>query len=158
MELLLSNRPEASVQALTYIDCCIFDRRAISDYVRVCPALGMALSERLRRDNAAMEDRMVDLLGHSSQEQVARLIYELVGRARETAGPRTVGIFFPLRQRHIADALGLSPEYVSRILSRLRAQRVVEIENRTLRVMDEGALAAIAESAGAAADAGRSAD
>ena len=43
---------------------------------------------------------------------------------------------FPLRQKHIADALGLAKVYVSRTLQGLRHDGLVEVKHQTVRVVD----------------------
>jgi CRP/FNR family transcriptional regulator len=51
---------------------------------------------------------------------------------------------FPLRQHHIADATGLTPVHVSKVLSELRRRGLVEISDRTLTVHDLAGLRSVA--------------
>jgi CRP-like cAMP-binding protein len=52
---------------------------------------------------------------------------------------------FPLRQHHIADATGLTPVHVSKVLSDFRRRgRVVEISDRALTVHDLAGLRGVA--------------
>jgi CRP-like cAMP-binding protein len=43
---------------------------------------------------------------------------------------------FPLRQQHIADAVGVTPVHVNRILSRFRDRGLVELSDCVLQVFN----------------------
>jgi CRP/FNR family transcriptional regulator, anaerobic regulatory protein len=44
---------------------------------------------------------------------------------------------FPLRQRHIADAAGLTPVHVSKVLGEFQRARLIEISSRSLTILNE---------------------
>ena len=52
---------------------------------------------------------------------------------------------FPLRQEHLADALGLTTVYVNRTLDRLRRENIIAFGHRRMQILDPGRLAEIAE-------------
>ena len=43
---------------------------------------------------------------------------------------------FPLRQQHIADAVGLTPVHVSRVFSQFRERRIVTLSEGVLAVFN----------------------
>ena len=43
---------------------------------------------------------------------------------------------FPLRQHHIADATGLTPVHVSKVLSEFRRNGLIKISERSLTILD----------------------
>jgi CRP-like cAMP-binding protein len=51
---------------------------------------------------------------------------------------------FPLRQRQIADATGLTPVHVSKVLGEFQRANLIEISNRSLVIISEPALRQIA--------------
>ncbi len=53
-------------------------------------------------------------------------------------------IDFPLRQHHIADATGLTAVHVSKVLSEFRRNGLVEINDRSLTVLDPASMHRIA--------------
>ena len=53
---------------------------------------------------------------------------------------RKYSIDLPVTQIMIGDALGLSNEHVCRILGKLANDKVIEINNHTLKVLDQAAL------------------
>jgi CRP/FNR family transcriptional regulator len=53
-------------------------------------------------------------------------------------------IYFPLKRQHIADALGLTPVHVGRVLGQLVADKLIALGRDSLTVLDHGALADLA--------------
>jgi CRP-like cAMP-binding protein len=51
---------------------------------------------------------------------------------------------FPLRQHHIADAVGLTPVHVSKVLSEFRRNGMIQLSERTLAILDPDRLRALA--------------
>ncbi|MGA8959968.1 MAG: helix-turn-helix domain-containing protein [Pseudolabrys sp.] len=47
-----------------------------------------------------------------------------------------VELDFPLRQRHIADATGLTPVHVSKVLSEFRRSGLIRLSERSLTILD----------------------
>jgi CRP-like cAMP-binding protein len=76
------------------------------------------------------------LLGRrSAVERLAHLLCELSVRVgAESNGESRFA--FPLRQEHIADALGLTAVHVNRTMRQLRTEGLIKIENRTLTIPD----------------------
>jgi CRP-like cAMP-binding protein len=52
---------------------------------------------------------------------------------------------FPLRQHHIADATGLTPVHVSKVLGEFQRAGLIEINNRSLTINDIAALRRMGE-------------
>jgi CRP-like cAMP-binding protein len=52
---------------------------------------------------------------------------------------------FPLRQRHIADATGLTPVHVSKVLGEFQRAGLIEIGERLLTIVNETELRRAAE-------------
>jgi CRP-like cAMP-binding protein len=73
------------------------------------------------------------------------LLLELEARL-ERRGLVKDGTFeFPVRQQHLADALGLTTAYVNRTLVYLRKNNLIAIDRRQLRIIDRKGLAEVAE-------------
>jgi CRP/FNR family transcriptional regulator len=51
---------------------------------------------------------------------------------------------FPLRQHHIADAVGLTPVHVNKLLTDLRRGGIIRLSERSLAVLDPVRLRAVA--------------
>jgi len=106
-----------------------------------CPTLAMQVVERVSDSEMRAHEHMTSLGRRGARERIAALIVELTCRARCTdLGKREYSIDLPVTQMMIGDALGLSNEHVCRILGKLANDKVVEINNHTLKVLDQAAL------------------
>lgn len=82
----------------------------------------------------------VDLGRRTADERLARLILNLAGRLAKRGMMPGQSMEFPLRQHHIADASGLTPVHVSKVLGEFQRAGLIEINNRTLTIIDAVAL------------------
>jgi CRP-like cAMP-binding protein len=89
------------------------------------------LEEKRRADQLA-----VDLGRRTADERIARLILYLKERLARRGMAQDNTMEFPLRQHHIADATGLTPVHVSKVLSKFRRDGLIEISNRSLTILD----------------------
>jgi CRP/FNR family transcriptional regulator, anaerobic regulatory protein len=107
-----------------------------------CPTLAMQVVERVSDSEMRAHEHMTSLGRRSARERIAALIVELTLRAQcKELGMRKYSIDLPVTQIMIGDALGLSNEHVCRILGKLANDNVIEINNHTLKVLDQAALA-----------------
>lgn len=125
-----------SVEAITDVTYRCFNRnhfKAIMfQHSEVIEALGKVwVDERWRADQLAL-----DLGRRTADERIARLILNLKDRLDKRGLMRNQTIEFPLRQHHIADATGLTPVHVNKVLSDFRRSGLIEINNRTLTILD----------------------
>lgn len=107
-----------------------------------CPLLAMQVVDRVSDSEMRAHEHMTSLGRRSARERIAALIVELASRAQCTdLGKRKYSIDLPVTQIMIGDALGLSNEHVCRVLGKLAHDGVIEINNHTLKVLDQAALA-----------------
>jgi CRP-like cAMP-binding protein len=132
--------------------CEALTQSTVVSYSRADVALGGALATRLLRQAenqfCALHDHNLTLGKKTAEEKVATFLMRLMpGRGRETcAGPKpgedTAQLRFALSRGEIADYLGLTIETVSRMLSQLERNGLVEIgtQHGEIRVNDVCAL------------------
>ena len=90
-------------------------------------------------------DRLAFDLGRGmSDERVSQLILNLMTRLDKRGMVQNQTMEFPLRQHHIADATGLTPVHVCKLLTEFRQVGLIEISNRSLTILDLPALRRIA--------------
>lgn len=107
-----------------------------------CPSLAMQVVERVSDSEMRAHEHMTSLGRRGARERIAALIVELTHRAQCTdLGKREYSIDLPVTQIMIGDALGLSNEHVCRVLGKLANDGVIEINNHTLKVLNQAALA-----------------
>ena len=90
-----------------------------------------------------LRERIVALGRRSARGRVAYLLCELVWRQRAVNGSDEDVIELPVTQTDLADALGLTPVYVNRILQAFRRERLIIWEQRRLALRDVQTLQAI---------------
>ena len=79
----------------------------------------------------------LDLGRRTASERIARQILNLAERLAKRGMMRGQTMEFPLRQRHIADATGLTPVHVSKVLGEFQRARLIEISSRSLTILNE---------------------
>ena len=107
-----------------------------------CPTLAMRIVECISDGEIRAHEHITSLGRRGARERIAALIVELTCRAQCTnLGKREYSFDHPVTQIMIGDALGLSNEHVCRVLGKLGGDGVIEINNHTLKVLDQAALA-----------------
>jgi CRP/FNR family transcriptional regulator len=141
IERLATSSPDIGIDALTPVLLCAFRRDALLQAADDIPAFGSALSWMTAREGAVLSERLVTVGRRRASERVAHLLLELWTRQRwrEPADDRMCE--FPVTQRHLADAVGLTHEHVNRALAELRAEGLVHFARRRLAVPDPARLA-----------------
>ncbi|MBK8157437.1 MAG: Crp/Fnr family transcriptional regulator [Rhodospirillaceae bacterium] len=140
LPLLITDRLPFSVQALTNVTACAFDRASFAEFVSAQPALMRQAEIYCLAANAMADDRLTDLGRRSAYERVARLVSELLNRMEAKALTTRSPMHFPLGQTHIADALGLTAIHSGRVLRRLRRDGILSLHRGRLEILDRAAL------------------
>lgn len=133
-----------SVQALTNVTLCAFDAKELTDFMHKDLALMEHVITRSMQEAVEADDRIIGLGRRSATERVATLILKLTNKLKMRKLIQGETFEFPLRQEHIADALGLTPVHVSRTLSILRDEGVISFERNIITINDRQALIELA--------------
>jgi len=130
-----------SAQALTPVALCVFKRDSLMQMFREHPLLAIQMAWITSRDEATAHDHMTSLGRRPAKERIAQLFLELHHRlgARGPIDERA-GIPIPLKQEHIADALGLTTIHVNRTLRALREGGLAVLRSGLLKIMNRPAL------------------
>ncbi len=117
-----------------------FSRNAFLELLKEQPTLALnmlsILSMRLRRFTHMVEDL-------SLKEVPGRLAAHLLILGERSPGKDTFEL--EITKGQLAGLLGTIPETLSRILTRMTQQGIIQVEGRTIRVLDREALEALAE-------------
>jgi CRP/FNR family transcriptional regulator, anaerobic regulatory protein len=136
--LLFEPRPHCLVEAITEVRYSTFRRSELKDILFSSPELLEKLSRAWIEEKTRSDELIVDLGRRTADERIARLILSLVERLirRDMARTDPIEVDFPLRQHHIADATGLTPVHVSKVLSEFRRNGLIRISERSLAILD----------------------
>ena len=141
--LAVSSTYAFSAEATDRVRLCRFSRARMFRLLGDFPALERRLLERAATELVAAQEQMLLLGRKTARERVASFLHAQAVAA-PCGRPRAV-LNLPMSRGDIADYLGLTIETVSRTLSRLRADGMIEIPNATMVVLREpGRLAALA--------------
>jgi len=93
----------------------------------------------------ARADELATNLGRrSAKERIAHMMLEFVTRINLRSPVRDRSIPMPLRQSHLADALGLTTIHVNRTLRALRDGNLIDIRGGVLQILNRKALITLA--------------
>lgn len=86
------------------------------------PRLAVAILWAASRDEAMVVEHLIDIGRRGAVERVGHFLLELGSRLQLVGLGSTNSYDCPLTQYHLADALGLSPVHINRVLRELREQ------------------------------------
>jgi CRP/FNR family transcriptional regulator len=144
LPLFAPSRANFSVQALTDVTLCVFDRAELADYMGSVGNGWSSLESCYGRLCEADDERLVDLGRRSARERIASLILQIRERLATRGKIANGTIYFPLKRHHIADALGLTPVHVGRVLGQMVEDGIIALGRDSLTMLDPGALADLA--------------
>jgi CRP/FNR family transcriptional regulator len=129
----------ADAQALDDVTANVMPRAALEDAVRARPEAAMTLLSLLGRRLRESFDRIESLSTPGVVPRVAAAIHALCAAGAATSPVSVVEL--PVPAAEVAAALGITPETLSRAISRLVADRIVHrLGPRRMQILDPGAL------------------
>lgn len=134
-----------TVEAITEVTYRKFKRDEIKELVFGRSDLLERLFKLWNEAKTRADQLALDLGRRRADERIARLILRLSEKVARRSTVRTQTFDFPLRQRHIADATGLTPVHVSKILGELQRAGMIEIGGRTLTILNASELQRVAD-------------
>lgn len=122
---------QITAEAATDVSLCAFPRAALERMIKSSPELEHRLYQQTLRELDEARSWMLALGRKTASDKVASLLLMIARHIDPMANPdREFAAFdLPLARADIADFLGLTIETVSRQLTRLRADGVIQIEH-----------------------------
>jgi CRP/FNR family transcriptional regulator, anaerobic regulatory protein len=125
------------VEAVTEVTYRKFKRSDLQAMLFQNPDLFDRISKTWIEERVQADQLALDLGRRTASERIARQILNLAERLAKRGMMRGQTMEFPLRQRHIADATGLTPVHVSKVLGGFQRARLIEINSRSLTILNE---------------------
>jgi CRP-like cAMP-binding protein len=132
---------EHSVQALTDMVLCVFERARMWELYARYPSLAYDITWLAAREEKMLEEHLFTVGQRTARERLAYLVLHIFDRARRlgmTDGEFTMAM--PLTQQHMADSLGLSLVHTNKTLRHLYNDRLIEWKRRSLTILDPDGL------------------
>jgi len=130
-----------SAQALSDALLLMVGREAVFDEVQRDPRFALRMLAGLSR---RLHGLVHDVQAYALQSGVQRVIGYLLRdqEAREGSDETPLTVSLPVSKATVASRLSLTPEYFSRVLRELEAQRLIEVDKRDIHILDVQRLAA----------------
>ncbi len=135
------------VEAITAVRYSYYGRADLGQRLAAQPAVVRALLSACLAEKEEIDRLATDLGRRRADERVARLFLNLRERLDVRGLVRDQSFAIPLRQQHIADATGLTPEYVNRVIGAFRHDGLIEIDRGTLKIVNLIQLQRVADAA-----------
>lgn len=118
-----------SVETASDVDLCMIPKPALEAMMRDSGALEHRVMMQALRELDEARDWMVTLGRKTAGEKVASFLYLIATHIDPSEDEAITTFDLPLSRADIADFLGLTIETVSRQISKLKADKVIEIAN-----------------------------
>ena len=128
---------EHSVQALTDMVLCVFERGRMWELYAKHPSLAYDITWLAAREEKMLEEHLITVGQRTAKERLAYLILHIFERARRlgmTDGEHIMAM--PLTQQHMADTLGLSLVHTNKTLRHLYNDELIEWKRRSMTILD----------------------
>ncbi len=113
---------------------------AMKDLLFHRPGIALAFWWNTLQDEGVLRERIIDEGRRDAYSRIAFLIYEILLRLRAVGVMDDEHFEFPVTQSDLADATGLTPVHVNRMLQRLREERLITTEGKRWTVLDPAGL------------------
>jgi len=133
-----------NIQTITPCVVAKIERQSIEDIFDEHPSVLKAMYVSQIIEEAALRAWITSIGRRSSIERVAHLLCELFLRARNIGVGSDQELVLPLSQIILADALGMTPVHINRVLKQLRLAGAVAIARSSLVITSPPILAQVA--------------
>ncbi|WP_426954242.1 Crp/Fnr family transcriptional regulator [Muricoccus radiodurans] len=144
-DLQLFGTSEYAVSTLNVCKFTLFPRAQLATLAQQDTSLALALLRESAREMGMMREWLVTMGSGKAERQLAHLFCELHARLATCSEPGALTYSLPVTQADVADALGLSPVHVNRVLMLLRKRGLVSWSGGVLTLLDPAALESLAE-------------
>ena len=125
-----------SVEALSPLVLCVFQRDRLSELFRNHPGLGFDITWLAAQEERMLDDHLLSLGRRTAIERAAYLIAFLHSRAASVGLAALRNLYLPITQMHVADTLGLSIVHTNKTLRKLADRSLIRWLDRSCEVLD----------------------
>ena len=125
-----------NVQALTRVEVAGVPVPALQRLADAYPRVARAMWIDTLIDAAIFREWLVNVGRRDSTSRIAHILCELALRLREAGLSERDGYQLPMTQEQLADAVGLTPVHVNRVLQALGRDGLITREKRAIAITD----------------------
>lgn len=134
-----------NVTAITRVEAREIRFGALAETFVRCPNVARLFFRLATAETGIAGERLIDIGRRTALERTAHFILELATRLRLVGMGMESGFYCPMTQCLIADALGLTPIHVNRVLRDLRRARLAHHHRGWISLLDAPKLADLAQ-------------
>jgi CRP-like cAMP-binding protein len=139
-EIFILDEMDHSIGTLAPSLVASISGKIMKDLLLNRPSIALAFWWSTLQDEGILRERIIDEGRRDAYARIAFLIYEIFLRMRAFGVIEDQKFEFPVTQTDLADATGLTPVYVNRMLRRLRQEKLISIDGDTWTVCDPAGL------------------
>ena len=143
-EIFILKEMDHSVVAMSPTTVALISGDQMRDLLSNKGNVAQALWWGTLTDLAVLREWVVNHGRRDAYEQIAHLLYDMLVRYRMVEKTTNETLEFPLTQSDLADATGLTPMHVNRMLNKLRDENLISLKSKTLTILDPERLKEIA--------------
>ena len=132
----LLNIADHNVQALTRCEVAFIPRDAIRALIASRPKVGMAMWVDTLIDGSIFREWVVNVGRRDARARIAHLLCEVARRLEAAGLVEEYRYELPMTQEQLADACGLTPVHVNRVLKAMEREGVIERNRRFINIPD----------------------
>lgn len=129
-----------SVEALSPMTLCVFERDKLGTLYRNYPELGYDLTWIAAQEERILDENLLSIGRRSALERAAYLLAFLYQRAKATNLFKGQRVSIPITQQHVADTLGLSIVHTNKTLKKLGERKLIRWADRGCDILDDEGL------------------
>ena len=133
---LFKDSLDFSVQSLTPVRTCHYDRDRMRGRMPHETNLLEAIIALFTAEREQADRSLIDLGQRPADERIARFFLQLLHRLRVRGLAEGQTFACPLRQRHIADAMGLTAVHVNRIIGHFRRAGLMDAADGRVTILN----------------------
>lgn len=139
----LMEEMQHSIEALTPVRLCVFERGKISKVYTQHPTLAFDITWMAAREERILDENLLSVGRRSAFERAAYLLVYLYQRAQLAGILSDRKVEIPITQQHVADTLGLSTVHTNKTLRKLADRKLIKWRDRACDILDEEGLLAV---------------
>jgi CRP-like cAMP-binding protein len=136
LEAALLNIADHNVQALTRCELGFVARTALQELMEEHPRIAKAMWIDTLIDSSIFREWVVNVGRRDARSRIAHLLCEFARRLEVANLVDEYRYELPMTQEQLADATGLTPVHVNRVLKALSSEGLIERDRRFVRIPD----------------------
>lgn len=136
LHINLIDRMDHSIVALTPCRVITIPNHRVEALYEQQPRLSHALFWSTLVDLSTLREWLVNVGSRPSAQRLAHLLCELLIRARTAGLTNDLSFELPITQRQLGEAMGITSVHMSRVMSKLRKEDMITLNDGRLEILD----------------------